>query len=200
MACPVVSPQQALRMPQQIAVLRELARSFPDSRTGKNRIYLMEDALLGAFSVFYTQCASFLAHQTAMTEVQGKSNAHTLFGMRDIPSDNHIRNLLDPVDPQYVFPAFERIFNALKDTGQLDTFRMANGQMLIALDGTSYHQSHAIHCPQCTVTEHKKGGTSFTHTVVTPVVVSTAHNRVIPLEPEFVTPQDGHAKQDCESA
>ena len=200
MACPVVSPQQALRMPEQIAVLRALARDFPDNRTGKNCTYRMEDALLGAFSVFYTQCPSFLTHQIAMSETRGMSNAQTLFGMRDIPSDNHIRNLLDPVDPQHIYPAFERTFNALNDTGQLDTFRMVNGQLLIALDGTSYHQSHAIHCPQCTVTEHKKGGTSYTHTVVTPVVVSTAHNRVIPLEPEFVTPQDGHAKQDCESA
>ena len=26
------------------------------------------------------------------------------------------------------------------------------------------------------------------------------NNTVIPLEPEFITPQDGHAKQDCENA
>ncbi len=25
------------------------------------------------------------------------------------------------------------------------------------------------------------------------------HNRVVPLQPEFVVPQDGHDKQDCES-
>jgi hypothetical protein len=29
--------------------------------------------------------------------------------------------------------------------------------------------------------------------------VAPEHNRVVPLEPEFIVPQDGHEKQDCES-
>ena len=28
---------------------------------------------------------------------------------------------------------------------------------------------------------------------------SPGHNRAMPLEPEFIVPQDGHDKQDCES-
>jgi hypothetical protein len=30
-------------------------------------------------------------------------------------------------------------------------------------------------------------------------LVASGHNRVVPLEPEFIVPRDGHAKQDCES-
>jgi hypothetical protein len=30
-------------------------------------------------------------------------------------------------------------------------------------------------------------------------IVAPGHSRAIPLEPEFVVPQDGHDKQDCES-
>ena len=30
-------------------------------------------------------------------------------------------------------------------------------------------------------------------------IVAPGHNRVVPLEPEFIVPQDGHEKQDCES-
>jgi hypothetical protein len=30
-------------------------------------------------------------------------------------------------------------------------------------------------------------------------IVAPGHNRVVPLEPEFIVPQDGHDKQDCES-
>jgi hypothetical protein len=30
-------------------------------------------------------------------------------------------------------------------------------------------------------------------------VVAPGHNRAAPLEPEFIVPQDGHDKQDCES-
>jgi Group II intron, maturase-specific domain len=34
----------------------------------------------------------------------------------------------------------------------------------------------------------------------TPVITAPGTNRVFPLEPEFIVPQDGHAKQDCENA
>ena len=175
-------------------------RQFPDKRTGKNRVYSMEDAALGAFAVFHTQSPSFLAHQTMMQQARGKSNAQTLFGMREIPTDNHIRSLLDGVAPSYAFPLFERVFNELEALGQLDSFRLPSGELLIALDGTQYHHSENIHCRQCTVTKHANGQTSYAHTVITPVVVTPGHNQVIALEPEFIVPQDGHAKQDCEQA
>ncbi len=32
------------------------------------------------------------------------------------------------------------------------------------------------------------------------MIVKPGNNKVIPLEPEFITPQDGHLKQDCENA
>ena len=80
--------------------LRGAIESFPDKRTGDNLSYTMEDAGLGAFSVFFTQCPSFLAHQKAMAEAKGKSNAQTIFGLEKIPTDNHIRALLDPALPE----------------------------------------------------------------------------------------------------
>ena len=183
-----------------VAELKELMRQFPDKRTGKNLVYRMEDAALGAFAVFYIQCPSFLAHQTLMQQASGKSNAQTLFGMQQIPTDNHIRSLLDAVAPSYALPLFERVFNELEAGGQLASFRLPSGELLIALDGTQYHHSESIHCPQCTVSEQANGHRSYAHTVVTPVVVTPGHNRVIALEPEFIVPQDGHDKQDCETA
>lgn len=38
------------------------------------------------------------------------------------------------------------------------------------------------------------------HHVVTPVIASTNRSEVIPLVPEFIVPQAGHQKQDCENA
>lgn len=183
-----------------LSEFRQLAREFPDQRTGQNTSYTIEDAALGAFSVFFTQSPSFLSHQTIMTEAKGKSNTQTLFAMQAIPTDNHIRNLLDIVPPQQIFPMFNKVFTALNEQGYLQGFRAVHDQLLIALDGTQYHSSNNIHCKNCTVTEHKNGQTTYSHTVVTPVIVAPDCNRVIPLEPEFITPQDGHKKQDCETA
>ncbi|HEY5870807.1 MAG TPA: ISNCY family transposase, partial [Candidatus Tectomicrobia bacterium] len=38
------------------------------------------------------------------------------------------------------------------------------------------------------------------HTAITPVIVCPGHAQVIALGPEYIMPQDGHAKQDCEQA
>lgn len=183
-----------------IGELRELARAFPDKRSGRNTHFAMEDVVLAAFAVFWTQSPSFLAQQTRMRQVYGHSNAETLFGMAKIPSDNHIRDLLDHVPPAMVFPLFEQIVARLQARDRLARYRVLDGQLLIALDGTQYHRSESIHCDQCTRREHADGHVSYAHTVVMPVIVVPGCPRVLPLPPEFVTPQDGHAKQDCEHA
>jgi len=82
--------------------------TFPDHRTGKNKHYSLVAAALGAFAVLFTHSPSFLASQRDRQARQGKSNAHTLFGLEEIPSDNQIRGLLAPVSPELVFPLFDR--------------------------------------------------------------------------------------------
>ena len=117
-------------------------RQFPDKRTGKNGVYSLEDAALAAFSVFYTQSPSFLAHQKARERARGQSNAQTLFGMTLIPTDNGVRDVLDPVAPSPLYPLFSQTFDALNVSGPIDPFRVSlgpsaagSGQLLIALDG-----------------------------------------------------------------
>jgi hypothetical protein len=155
---------------------------------------------LSAFSVFFTQTPSFLAYQRMMEGSKGKSNAQSLFGVHQIPSDNQIRDLLDGVAPEHVFPIFEEILQVLEQQGQLAGFRSVAGTLLIALDGTEYFRSSQIHCSNCSKRTLKSGETHFFHSVVTPVIVCPGQPHVIPLVPEFIVPQDGHDKQDCENA
>jgi hypothetical protein len=180
--------------------LRGAIESFPDKRTGKNLTYSMEDAALGAFSVFFTQCPSFLAHQKSMDDAKGKSNAQTIFGMERIPTDNHIRDLLDPVAPATVYPVFDVAHQILTESGHIESFRVLNGGLLIALDATWYFASKKIHCDNCSSIKHKDGSITYYHSALTPVIVAPGRSEVIPLAPEFILPQDGHDKQDCESA
>jgi hypothetical protein len=44
------------------------------------------------------------------------------------------------------------------------------------------------------------GQTRHVHSAVTPALVAPGQATVFPLPPAFVTPQDGHLKQDCELA
>ena len=183
-----------------VSYFRQLLSALPDKRTGKNTRYGMEDAALSAFSVFFTQTPSFLAYQRMMETSKGKSNVQSLFGVHQIPNDNHIRDLLDSVTPEDVFPVFEKILQVLAQQGKLAAFRSVAGTLLIALDGTEYFNSRQIHCSACSTRTLKSGETHYFHSVITPVVVSPGKPHVIPLAPEFIVPQDGHDKQDCENA
>jgi len=183
-----------------VGYFRDTLKHFPDKRTGKNISYKMEDAALGAFAVFFMQSPSFLAHQRTMQSSDKHNNAQSLFKIGAIPSDNQIRDLLDPVAPEAAFPVFYKLFDALAQTKHLDAYRFLGDQLLIPLDGTEYHSSKEVFCDQCSRCEHKTGEVTYHHTAITPVVVHPRQSRVISLPPEFIRPQDGHVKQDCETA
>ena len=179
--------------------LRVVMDTFPDVRQGNNTVYKVADAAIGAFSVFYTQSPSFLAHQKAMEETNNQSNAQTLFGIQKIPTDATIRDMLDEVSPSLLFPIFKYAFNGLMKKGSLEPFRSINGNFLVALDASNYHSSSSIHCTQCSTKQHKNGEITYSHAAIVPVLVAPNNKTVISLPPEFITPQDGNKKQDCEN-
>jgi hypothetical protein len=181
-----------------ITYFKSILERFPDKRTGKNKRYQIVDVALSAFSVFFTQTPSFLAHQRTMEQNKGRNNAKSLFGVEKIPTDNHIRDLMDEVEPSLIYPVFTEILRVLEH--YFPEFRSFNHNLLVAMDGTEYHDSTKISCPHCSSRVLKNGITQHFHSVVTPVIVCPNHNKVIPLVPEFIVPQDGHEKQDCETA
>jgi len=183
-----------------IETLRGIARQFKDKRSGTNKQYTMEDFVLSAFALFYLQCPSFLSYQQAMESDQGNNNARTLFGIEKIPTDNQIRDLLDEEEPERLFPMFHAIFEGLEKQKWVDGFRSFAGNLLIALDGVEHHHSEKISCVQCKVTKRSNGKIHYSHGMVTAVLVKPDCPQVIDLPPEFIVPQDGHDKQDCELA
>jgi hypothetical protein len=190
--------KNALAFSEVVKELRTTFETFTDRRTGKNSSYTMTDAALSAFSVFFMQSPSFLDFQRTMQETQGKNNAQTLFNGFQIPTDNHIRSLLDPVEPALVYPLFDFVFDSFQRAGVVDSFRATDNRLLLALDGTQYFSSQKLHGSCCSCKTHSNGTVNYSHTVVTPVLVKSGNDKVISLAPEFVCPQDGHEKQDCE--
>lgn len=184
-------------------LMDEMRRSFdqlPDFRRGENTRYEIKDAAVSAFGIFFTQSRSFLAYQRMIAAQKGRSNVQSVFGAERIPSDNQIRNLLDPQAPELLYEVFARGLQAVEAGGQLDTFRSYADQVLISCDGTGTLSSKKIHCPNCSRQELANGETLYIHYAILPVIVKAGESRVLVLEPEFITPQDGHEKQDCERA
>jgi hypothetical protein len=183
-----------------LETLRGCLERFPDKRRGINTTYGMGDVGMAAFSVFFMQSPSFLAHQRQFEQGHGRSNCASLFGIAKIPSDNHIRDLLDPATPDLLHPAFAETIEQLRQIdGGLDVFRRLGGRVLIALDGTQYHCSKKIHCTRCSTRSRGKAGTEYYHAMLAATLVAPGHDKVIPLEPEFIVPQDGAEKRDCEN-
>ena len=98
---------------------RAVSATLPDRRTGDNSRYAMADIALSAFSVFFTQCPSFLSFQQNMEQSRGRNNARSLFQVEHIPTDNHIRQTLDPIEPSHLFSLFDDQHRAFDQTGLL---------------------------------------------------------------------------------
>jgi hypothetical protein len=181
------------------AILHQGSAHLPDHRKhSPNTRYTLQDTVLGAFGLFFTQSPSFLEYQRRLQASQGRNNAQTLFGVQKLPCDNQIRTLLDPIAPRHFDPIFLEVLERLAQHHLCDSFRVLGDQLLVALDGTTYFSSQAIHCPHCLTRQLSNGHTLYYHPAITPVVVCPSRSQVIALPPEYIMPQDGHDKQDCE--
>ena len=178
--------------------VRTTCAGFPDQRRGGDVTYSMADIGLSGFSLFFMQSESFLSYQRGLEEGRKTSNCQSLFGMKAIPTDNHIRAMLDPVDPSHLQPAFDDALGALRRHGGLAPFQRLGGRMLIALDGTEYFCSQKLGCPQCLTRQRANGKVESYHAMLAATVVAPGHAMALPLMPEFIAPQDGTEKQDCE--
>jgi hypothetical protein len=123
----------------------------------------------------------------------------TLLGVKKIPTDDQIRNVLDKVEYHNFNEAFFFGLKLIKDSDCLKKFYVLGKQIVVvALDGTITHSSNSIHCPNCFIKEHGNGVIEYIHNTLGDSIVSPNLNNVIPLPPEHSTKDDTEIKQDCE--
>ena len=188
-----------LRFDDLQAIIHQCMAHLPDHRKpSPNTRYTIQNTVLGAFGIFFAQSPSFLEYQRRLQHTKGHNNAQTLFGVAQVPCDNQVRTLLDPLAPSHLDPVFVEIFKGLEQHRMLAPFRVLGDQLLVALDDTTYFSSQTIHCPNCLTRHLANGHRLYYHPVITPVIVCPGRPEVIALLPEYIMPQDGQAKQDCE--
>ena len=185
---------------QFIGRWRAVSATLPDRRTGDKSCYAMADIALSAFSVFFTQCPSFLSFQQNMEQSRGRNNARSLFQVECIPSDNHIRHTLDPIAPSQRFSLFDDLHQACEQAGLLAAMRAVENTRLIALDATWYFssQSKNIHCPAVPASTTPMAR-SLIFTVRSPRSSSVrVTNRSWRCARSSSRRRTGRSKQDCE--
>ncbi len=100
--------------------------------------------------------------------------------------------------PEALYPLYDEIHEGLRQQGVLSRFQTLAGTTPVALDGTWYFSSEKIHCGLRSKIDHKSADDLIPQRDVTPVIVAPGQKHAIALRPEFIVPQDGHDKQDCE--
>jgi hypothetical protein len=107
--------------------------------------------------------------------------------------------MLDGVPSDHFDGLFAGIVHSMDERGGLEAMRRLGGRVLIALDGSEHFCSRKVSCPQCSTRQRSDGETEYFHTFLSATMVAPGHKTVLPLPPEFIRPQDGAAKQDCEN-
>jgi hypothetical protein len=193
MTCLEKPVRKHLHFDALIALLRDRFEQIADPRPAAAGITLT-DALLSGFALFSLKDPSLLAFD----ERRDDSNLHTIYRIETVPSDTHLRTLLDDVDPESLRPAFTDVFRQLQRGKALEPFVFFEGCYLMALDGTTYFSSQAIHCPSCLEKKSKAGTITYSHQLLGAALIHPDFREVIPLMPEPIIKQDGDTKNDCE--
>jgi hypothetical protein len=181
-----------------IDVLGGTCAGLPDERVGDNAHDRLRDIALAGFSVFFMQSPSFRAHQRRLAKGYGQCNCETLFDISGIPRDNHVRSMLDRISPDTFQPVFEAVLEEIDQADRLAPFRRLGRHTLITLAGTAYLTSSKLNCPNCSKRQRSNGRREHFHSMLSATLVEPGHWQVVPLAPEFIVPQDGVEKQDCE--
>src|SRR5919202_4941121 len=166
---------------------------IPDYRLSEPDISLA-DALMAAFAMFSLKAPSLLAFDKERAE----GNLHTIYGIERVPCDTHMRTILDPVSPKVFRPVFKSVFRQLQRGKALEPMTFLDGYYLLALDGTEYFSSKAIHCASCLHKVHRNGAITSFHQMLGAAIIHPDRREVIPLMPEPIVRHDGTAKNDCE--
>ena len=178
------------------ALLSKLRSGFadmPDHRSGDVDISL-SDTLMSAFALFSLKAPSLLAFDKERTE----DNLQRVYGLKRVPCDTSMREILDPVEPETLRPAFQHVFRQLQRGKVLEEMVFVEGHYLLALDGTGYFSSNQIHCASCLEKQHRNGTVTYSHQMLGAALIHPDKREVIPLMPEPIVQQAGTSKNDCE--
>ena len=185
-----------------IGELRKRFHNIADPRNGSNKQYPFVDIAMAAFSAFFMQSPSFLEHQRTFHQAQNKNACRSLFGIRKLPTDNHIREQLDRIDCQDVYPGFDIALDQMKKYQALKPFQILDGRSLethwhwMALNSTTLTR-FSVH--NVASDFEALARPNITISCCAPHWLASVTARCCRLRPQFITPQDGDHKQDCET-
>jgi hypothetical protein len=100
---------------------------------------------MAAFAMCSLKAPSLLA----CAKERAEGNVPTLYGIARVPCDTHMREILDPVSPQWRRPVCNSVCGPLQRGKARAEMGWRAGHSLLALDGTEDLSSQTMHCAAC---------------------------------------------------
>lgn len=191
------------------SVIQKLSSSFlkiSDARATERVRYSLRDTLMSGFAMMFFHHPSLLQFQERMKLKLGQCNLETIFGVKAVPSDTQMREILDGTSPEPLRRLLPELFEYVRRAGWAEQYKttLPSGKdkgdyFTMPMDGSEYSHSTQIECSGCLKKVDKKTGeTHYSHCVVAATLVKAGSHRIFPMDVEEVRNTDGKEKQDCE--
>lgn len=176
--------------------LRDRFDAIKYHRTAPNIHYQLGDVLMSGFALFSQKDSSLLQF---IHSFKGRSNnLRKIYGVKQCPSDNGLRQILDGVTPESISPILGEHIEWLYAQDGLSDYTLLDGHLLVPIDGTTHHHSNSVTCSQCLVKKHKNGNKSYSHAMLCATIVHPDAAEVFPCAIEAIVNKDGQQKNNCE--
>jgi hypothetical protein len=100
-----------------IKLVSETFAPIPAPRRPERVDYSLHDTLMSGFAMMFFQYPNLLELQRKMKQRRQQCNVETLFGVRDVPSDTQMRDILDGVPVELIRPLLPTLFEKIRRAG-----------------------------------------------------------------------------------
>ena len=199
-------PLKSLTLEAIVELLTARFSAIADARAEEQLRYSLPATVMSGFAMMFFQHPSLLQFQRAMEKKRRRCNLQTIFGVREIPSDTQMREILDGVAPESLREVFPQLWEKVRRAGWSGRFTtpLPSGQhqgtyYTVVVDGSEYFRSTQVQCPHCLRQPDSKGRVHYSHLVVGATVVRAGSHQVLPLDGEEVRNASAESTpQDCE--
>lgn len=188
--------RKTLSAPGLLKTVRNEFEKISEHRSGVVK-YSLPDVLMSGLAMFGLKYPSLLQFDKARFEPTIKANLKELYDVAQAPCDTQMREVLDPVKPEQLRPAYTSIHRQLQRQKVLESYQYLGGYVA-SIDGTGQFASNNISCEDCCSRTLRNGEKQYYHQLLGAVIVHPDKPNVLPLFPEAITRQDGMSKNDCE--
>jgi len=190
--------RKSLSLPGLLKNVKNEFDKIEEHRSGKVT-FKLADVLMSGLAMFGLKYPSLLQFdKAAHNDEIVKANLKNLHGVKQAPSDTQMRDILDPVNPEDLRPAYKTIHRQLQRQKVLESYKYLEGYIIISVDGTGQFSSTKISCDDCCRRKLRNGSIQYYHQLLGAAIVHPDKANVFPLFPEAIMGKMELSLNDCE--